>query len=169
MRTVFPCFVLFFIFVFTNHIVEGQAIAVPSISSIKKASDFRKNEKKALEIIGWLGSPNSFNLKKERDKAIEFINSYVDKHPYLIYNPSKKINKFRKKSEYALQFKLGWTRYLLTYEYSKNSFVNHKQALSYVLDFYDQNKANFGKNSYLEKIKTKKKLKELDTFITSGL
>ena len=153
---------------FAVSLTYAQVTNLPSINSLKGYNDLRKVEPTVIKTIDWLTKNESFK-NSTREKSIQFVNDFVSKSDYLVYNPSKSIAKFRKNSEYNLQFKLGWIKFALEYEYSKNTKLNHYQAITYVLDFYDKNKSVTGRSSYLEKLKKLKQNKQLKEFINSKI
>ena len=147
----------------------AQVSNFPNLSNLRTFSDFRKSEPKLRAAIKWITNKESISNKTARKLHIDFVDEFVKKSGYLQYRPSKSLVKLQKKSEYNLQFKLGWLQYILSYEYSKNQVENHFQALKYLMSFYDINKNDFGKSSYIEKMKRLKQKGELKKFIQSKI
>ena len=147
----------------------SQSIEIPRNVSLKKYSDFRKMESKTIKIIDWLMSDKSFNNKEKRAEAELFVDKFVEAHPYISYSPTKSLVKFKRNSEYARQFKLGWIRFVLSYEYSKNKLLNHQNGFNHVTKFYSNYKNKFGRSSYTEKINKLEQSKKLKEFIKNKI
>ncbi len=156
-----------FLLIYNNF--YAQVSNFPNVSNLRTFSDFRKSEPKLRAAIKWITNKESISNKKARKQYIDFVNEFVKKCEYLQYTPSKSLVKLQKKSEYNLQFKLGWLQYILSYEYSKNQVENHFQAFNYLISFYNKNKKDFGKNSLIEKMKKLKQKGELKKFIQSKI
>ena len=149
--------------------LHAQTSELPAIERFKSVGDFRKAEKQVREALNWTTQTSSFANKAKRNQIKQYTKDFFAKSGYLWYAPAKKVAKFRNNSEYGFQFQVGWMRYVLTYEYSKNKLENHYQAMLHVLKFYQEHKATLGRNSYLEKMKKLKANKELKKFIESEL
>ncbi len=150
-------------------IANSQLKEIPNLNVLKSSSEFRKLDSQVMNALKWLSSSNSFDNKKNRKEHITFVSSFLDKNPYLVYSPSKTLVKFRKRSEYNTQFKVGWMNYILSYEYSKNNIENHYEAFTHVIDFYSAYKKDFGRNSYIEKLITLKQNNQLRNFIKTNI
>lgn len=160
---------VFLAFLLYSQVHFSQSIEIPTLQNLKNYSDFRKIEPKVLNIINWLNSSKHFDTKETREKAISFVDEFVKKNGYVDYNYNASFVDLEQNSEYALQYKLGWLKFVLEYEYSKNLLQNHLKASEYLIAFYDTNKSKFGKNSYVEKIKKLKQQNKLKTYIKSEI
>ena len=154
---------------FIGFIANSQLKEIPNVNILKSSSEFRKLDVKVINTLKWLSSSESFSDKRNRKEHIAFVSSFLDKNPYLVYSPSKSLVKFRKRSEYNTQFKLGWMNYLLSYEYSKNNVENHYEAFTHVIEFYSAYKKEFGRNSYIEKLMKLKQDKQLRNYIKTNI
>lgn len=125
---------------------------VPKEYSLVLPEDYTKYEPQLMQTIDWyLWRSISLDAEKRQDAIVFFIKWItgsptvtVDIHPEII-------SLIKNTPELLIAFMMGWVKYSINNNYSKDKIKCCNAGLQAVLDYYKKNRSYFSKHEDLEK------------------
>lgn len=145
-------------FLFLSYSIAAQTnkpkFSVPTEYSLVDSIDYKKYEPQVLEAIDWyLWRSLAFD-KNERSQVKEFFMKWIAGSPTVTVAIDGNVVSFMNTSpELLMPFLMGWTKYSLDNNYSKNNIKCCIAAIRATTKFYDDNRSFFIEDETIENYK----------------
>lgn len=142
----------------------SQDFQVPTKYEFQSKEDYQPYEPQVLKAIEWaLNTPLDQESEKRQEVYI-FLMKWLTGTPNVSIDINFDVVHISKTNQDLLfPFMLGWTRYALTNNYSKDKLQGNTAGIEAAVEFYKKNKKNLIKDKDIEKFDKliqKGKLKE---------
>lgn len=146
-------FTLVFLSLFT--LAFAQDFNVPKGYKFDNKEDYKTYEPQVKEAIDWLlQTPLGSNAMK-RQEANAFVMAWLVGTPDVSVNIDTRVLTFLNTKdvnpELMMVFTLGWAKYALENNYTKDNILGHKAGIEAVTAFYQKNRGYLKKDSHVEK------------------
>ena len=148
----------------------GQEFQVPKNVKIENDADCDKYQADILQSIEWMiNTPINDQVKKRKEVNSFFIQWLtVTSKVSVVYNTDI-ANFTESKPEFMMIFMAGWTKYVLETKDNTNKLMGNIKGIDAVIDFYNKNKEEIGKDKAIEKLIKLKKDNKLEDHINKFL
>jgi hypothetical protein len=132
--------------------IFAQDFEVPKNLKLDKPDDYALYEKDVLNCINWLMSTPINEQAEKRKEANAFFIMWLTGTPNVQVDINSKIVNFMKSSpDLLIIFMVGWTKYSIETQDSKDKVAGNLAGIEAVIEFYSKNKANMKKDKNVEK------------------
>lgn len=148
----------------------GQDFQVPKNVKIETEADCDKYQSDILQCIDWMiNTPINDQVKKRKEVNSFFILWLtVTSKVSVVYNTDI-VNFTESKPEFMMIFMAGWTKYVIETKDNTNKLMGNIKGIEAVIDFYNKNKEEIGKDKTVENLIKLKKDDKLEDYIKKYL
>lgn len=135
-------------------VTYGQDFQVPKDYKLKEKEDYKPYEPQILQAIDWaLNTPLDKEVEK-RQEAYAFILAWLSGSPDVTININfDVVNVSKTNQDLLFPFMMGWAKYALENNYSKDNLEGNIAGVKAVVKFYEDNKKLLKKDKAVEKYK----------------
>ncbi len=145
---------LLIVFVSLCTLLYGQDYPVPSQYKMEAKEDYKPYEPQIRSTIDWyLAQPSAANTPK-RQEAAAFLMKWLTGTPDVSINLNMDLGLgeiIKKNGDLLLPFILGWVKYSLDNDHSKDDILGYKAGLETMVAYYNSNKKSLQKDKNVEK------------------
>jgi len=144
--------IMMFLIAFLCIAVYGQDYPVPAEYTMEKKEDYKSYEPQIKATIDWYLNQSLSADPKKRAAAGEFFMKWMGGTPDVSVGIDPRIVNFMGTNrELLLPFIMGWAKYALNNDYSKDIVLCNKAGIEAVVAYYDKNKGFLKKDKNVEK------------------
>lgn len=144
-----------FVFVLFCSVCIGsmaQDFTAPKDCKFEKKEDYKLYEPQIREAIEWSLSKTLSVDSRKRAETYKFFMDWVTGTPDVGVGMDARVLTFLdSNNELLVPFVMGWVRYSLNNEYSKDNIQCNKAGIEAVVAFYNKNRAYLKKDKEVEK------------------
>lgn len=149
---------------------NNPKFTVPEEYTFVYPEDYAEYEPQIKEAIDWyLWRSMAFDSSK-RQKTSTFFFKWLTGSPSVSVEINTDIvNFFENNPELLLVFTMGWTKYSIDNDYSKDIIKSNKAGIETVVNYYNKNKGFLKKNKDVEDYEKMIKKNKLEEYIAKKL
>ena len=140
------------VFICVCGLVNSQDFPVPDKYTMDEKEDYKPYEPQIKATIDWYLGQSLGSDPKKRAAASEFFMKWIGGTPDVSVGIDARIVNFMGTNrELLLPFIMGWVKYSLDNDYSKDMVLANKAGIEAVVAYYDKNKGFLKKDKNVEK------------------
>lgn len=139
---------------FTCSIIYAQDYPVPAEYNMKEKEDYKPYEPIVKATIDWYLAQSLNSDPKKRQEANAFFMKWMTGTPDVSINLNLDMGLgeiIKQNAELMMPFIMGWAKYSLDNEYSKDGVLGYKAGMEALVAYYNKNKGFLKKDKNVEK------------------
>ena len=157
---------LIFLLLANVSLVIAQDVEIPSDLKLETPEDYKKTEQLVLSSTEWLLKTPITENPGKRKKINAFLMKWMSGSPNVTIELVPGIVPLDC-ADCLMSFLSGWTKFSLQNDYSKNKVECAIAGAENVIEFYNRNESELGKNSDIKKLIKSQKKGKLKKYIES--
>ncbi|WP_165043048.1 hypothetical protein [Dysgonomonas sp. ZJ709] len=140
------------LFSFTCTVLFSQNYNVPKDYKFVIAEDYKTYEPQIKETMEWLLQTSLGQDSKKRQEANAFFIAWLTGEPDIKVNIHPKVVNFMDGNpELLIPFMIGWSKYALDNNYSKDNIAGNMAGIEATVTFYRKNRGYLKQDKNIEK------------------
>lgn len=152
-----------------DHLLEYMMEYNQKVINFESEADFRRTEQTLIKHYEFILNNPADESTTDRLKSCQYILDWVSTCPYITVQVTQKLVPYMTYGESLIVFMGGWAKYCIEGGDCSEKWKGCLAATRDVLDYYQANKQEKGKNRDLEKMLRRNKKNKLEAYIRDNI